>query len=154
VYYTSTLLVPVTLPKYKTFPPTFNSCLIARAYSLDLSLSIPSGGAISSSTLTLKVPLQITAASNFGSAIEQQQDGSDVVEFFAPRSIAPPAHTPDSRGLVEGQPTRSVGSQLPPHMMVNAALAPPPPGYTFFPGITRELPVRIPSPLGISPGCG
>ncbi|KAL4886286.1 hypothetical protein BJY04DRAFT_213817 [Aspergillus karnatakaensis] len=55
--YTATLLVPVTLPKDKSFIPTFHSCLISRVYSLDFQLSVQGA----SSTVKLRAPMQIAA---------------------------------------------------------------------------------------------
>lgn len=53
-YYTASIVVPIALPKKKTFVPTFHSCVISRVYVLDLSLSHPS-------KISLKVPILITA---------------------------------------------------------------------------------------------
>ncbi|KAL6237592.1 hypothetical protein BDW75DRAFT_75955 [Aspergillus navahoensis] len=55
--YTGTLLVPVTLPKDKSFIPSFHSCLITREYSLGFQLSVQ--GALE--PFKLKAPLQIAA---------------------------------------------------------------------------------------------
>ncbi|KAL5338122.1 hypothetical protein BJX70DRAFT_388833 [Aspergillus crustosus] len=55
--YTATLLVPVTLPKDKSFIPTFHSCLMSRVYSLDFQISVQH----SSSVVKLRVPMQIAA---------------------------------------------------------------------------------------------
>ncbi|KAL4903453.1 hypothetical protein BDW74DRAFT_40560 [Aspergillus multicolor] len=55
--YTATLLVPVTLPKDKSFIPTFYSCLISRVYSLRFQLSVQG----SPEPFRLKAPMQIAA---------------------------------------------------------------------------------------------
>ncbi|KAL4753153.1 hypothetical protein BDW72DRAFT_40443 [Aspergillus terricola var. indicus] len=55
--YTGTLLVPVTLPKDKSFIPTFHSCLITRVYSLGFQLSVQGA----SEPFRLKAPMQIAA---------------------------------------------------------------------------------------------
>ncbi|KAL4913118.1 hypothetical protein BDW62DRAFT_170122 [Aspergillus aurantiobrunneus] len=55
--YTATLLVPVTLPKDKSFIPTFHSCLISRVYSLSFQLSVQG----TSSPFKLRAPMQIAA---------------------------------------------------------------------------------------------
>ncbi|KAL4991668.1 hypothetical protein BDW68DRAFT_184816 [Aspergillus falconensis] len=55
--YTGTLLVPVTLPKDKSFIPTFHSCLISRVYSLGFQLSVQ--GALE--PFRLRAPIQIAA---------------------------------------------------------------------------------------------
>ena len=100
-------------------------------------------------------------------------------EFFTPRSIAPPEGVPVLSEVVlgsrpasmefdhgvrvvpgqvavqqRGAELRSVNSQLPGHMRRHSPNGPPPPGYSYFTGGLRGVPVRIPEPVGISPGCG
>jgi hypothetical protein len=55
--YTATVLVPVTLPKDKSFIPTFHSCLISRVYNLSFQLSVPGAA----SAFRLRAPMQIGA---------------------------------------------------------------------------------------------
>ena len=98
-FYTSQLLVPVDLPTtYKTFVPTFHSCLISRVYSLDLNLSIHGSSAtVSTPSMHLKIPLQISAEGNpdarpiiseeEAQAIAARQMDSEL----EPRSFAPPS---------------------------------------------------------------
>lgn len=38
-YYTTSIAIPITLPRNRAFVPTFHSCLVSRVYSLDLSIS-------------------------------------------------------------------------------------------------------------------
>jgi hypothetical protein len=168
VFHTAEILVPITLPKCKAFPPTFHSCLVSRVYVLDLTLSAqaPGGASISACSLSLKVPIQISAASN-ASRNSQETETYEVEEFFNPRSVAPPAAdlTGTSPSIMQGQPQRreegegqsgTTAQQLPSFMMASAgaAGAQPPPGYSFFAGASQGVPIRIPSPVGSSPGCG
>lgn len=60
-FYTALILVPITLPSNKSFPPTFHSCLISRTYSLTLHLC-PRW----TECLRLKVPFQICADGSEG----------------------------------------------------------------------------------------
>ncbi|KAL4927776.1 uncharacterized protein BDV17DRAFT_117420 [Aspergillus undulatus] len=55
--YTATLLVPVTLPKDKSFVPTFHSCLISRVYSLAFQISVKGAA----EPWKLRAPMQIAA---------------------------------------------------------------------------------------------
>ncbi|CEN59287.1 Putative Arrestin (Or S-antigen), N-terminal domain protein (AFU_orthologue; AFUA_6G13380) [Aspergillus calidoustus] len=96
VYYTASVVVPVTLPKDKAFVPTFHSCLISRVYTLDLCVSYHTPNMnILTPTVSLKIPIQLT----FGSSNTDSSGKSDEVitqeevdaEFFSPRSVAPPA---------------------------------------------------------------
>ncbi|KAI9369887.1 hypothetical protein BJX61DRAFT_122967 [Aspergillus egyptiacus] len=54
---TASLLVPVTLPRDKTFPPTFHSCLISRVYSLTFQIAFQGV----SVPFRLRVPMRIAA---------------------------------------------------------------------------------------------
>ncbi|KAK5689666.1 hypothetical protein LTR17_026183 [Elasticomyces elasticus] len=125
-YYTARVLVPITLPKEKTFAPTFHSCLISRVYQLKLELTTSGIGP----SMDLKVPIQISADGtpiegllqrNSGGESSESRDveAEDVSNFF---------HTRTSRAPSEGFVGRSrIGSQAP---MIEA-----PPGYSpFAPG--------------------
>ncbi len=96
-FYTTALLVPVTLPAGKGLVPTFHSCFVSRVYVLELSLTAyTSDSRLSAATLTLRLPLQIAAAGGLGLATA---DGSgagagvevEVGDYFRPRTISPPA---------------------------------------------------------------
>jgi hypothetical protein len=59
-YYTASIIVPITLPQSKAFPPTFHSCLVSRIYSLGISLSYcNSKPTLLPATLSLRVPLLV-----------------------------------------------------------------------------------------------
>ncbi|OJJ49100.1 hypothetical protein ASPZODRAFT_1396799 [Penicilliopsis zonata CBS 506.65] len=105
-YYTTSLVVPLSLPDSKAFIPTFHSCIISRTYTLDLSLSFhPPNTSFLSPCVSLRVPLQITAAGSQQPTITttttpltgaEQEDplflaslSQEVEEFFSPRSVAP-----------------------------------------------------------------
>ncbi|KAJ5862816.1 hypothetical protein N7455_006884 [Penicillium solitum] len=60
-YYTTSIIIPITIPNSKIFVPTFHSCLVSRTYSLDLSLTYHTAGMkILKPTISLCVPIQIT----------------------------------------------------------------------------------------------
>lgn len=63
VYYTTSINVPIYLPRDRQFISTFYSCLISRAYTLDLSLSytIPKARLLRHS-LNLKVPVSLNVS--------------------------------------------------------------------------------------------
>ncbi len=153
-FYTAKVLVPITLPKNKSFTPTFHSCLIARIYQLDLVLSVQAAGVMTQPTIQLKIPLQISAARNLSatpiiSASEQEAIAAREAEhYLEPRSIAPP-----SPEYVENRDTREEQPLLP---QVQSSTTPsaPPPGYSFFAPASHGVPVGIQSPLGVSPVCG
>ncbi|RAH74843.1 arrestin (or S-antigen), N-terminal domain protein [Aspergillus aculeatinus CBS 121060] len=94
IFYTASVVVPITLPKSKTFVPTFHSCLVARIYSLELSLSYHTPNAnILTPTTSLKIPIQLTCqpqvdARPKNTVVEITQEEVNA-EFFSPRSIAP-----------------------------------------------------------------
>ncbi|CAI7583620.1 hypothetical protein N7533_009026 [Penicillium manginii] len=93
-YYTASLLIPVNLPKSKTFVPTFHSCLMSRTYSLELALSYHTPGTnVLTPTISLRVPIQITTESKNGGSFKSELGvvvtQAELDEFFSPRSVAP-----------------------------------------------------------------
>lgn len=120
--------------------PSFSTCLGARSYSLEVIVGVQN-----SSSIALKIPLQVS----FPAPVEAGAEvgvGVGVEEFFTPRSVAPP---PPSAADEERR------GQLPPHMRPRANLPPDGlPAYVFPPVRGEGGVVRIPSPVGISPGCG
>ncbi|KAJ5981099.1 hypothetical protein N7481_008397 [Penicillium waksmanii] len=66
IYYTASVVIPVSLPHSKTFVPTFHSCLMSRIYSLDLTLSYHTPGTnVLTPTISLRLPIQITTQSDY-----------------------------------------------------------------------------------------
>ena len=130
-FYTASVLVPLTLPLDKHIVPTFHSCLASRVYGLSLSLSVQ-GGAVGGSSLTLKVPVQVSSAAS--AAAEERRasraEEHEVLIGFRPRNIAPPpeayiggsasiaglsAHPPEYEsfnGATPGAATRHAGLQV------------------------------------------
>jgi hypothetical protein len=96
VFYTASIIVPITLPPGKAFVPTFHSCLVSRVYVLELCVSYhtPNANALASS-VTLKIPLQVTSAYREGSIESPVDDTMEHMaidhEFFRPRIITPPS---------------------------------------------------------------
>ncbi|KAL1877823.1 hypothetical protein Plec18167_004792 [Paecilomyces lecythidis] len=94
-FYTASILVPITLPKSKSFVPTFHSCLISRTYALDLSVSYhtPNTNVLTPSS-SLRVPIQLTCGrpdrpTSYDDA-EAEAETEEEEDFFRPRRIAPP----------------------------------------------------------------
>jgi hypothetical protein len=154
--YTAQVVVPVTAPKCKHLVPSFSTCFMSRSYMLDLSISIRTSN-YSQSSLNLVLPLQVSQPSK--NAFEDDHTTeTGVDEFFTPRNITRSTvvqetaflHPPGLEGREPGQ--QDVG-QLPQSMLERPPNRMPLPGYSVF-GNASGLPVRIPDPIGISPGCG
>lgn len=153
IFYTAKILVPITLPKEKTFAPTFHSCLVSRVYALDFSLSVHTPGAtVSAQTMHLKVPLQISSARNLNARPEISAAEAEAIaareadDMFNPRSIGPPSPEYTERAEFAQSLSPSTG-QTP----SNGA---PPPGYSFIARAGHGAQVPMPMPLGISSACG
>jgi len=62
VYFTTSLLVPLTIPTIKIskgvkkFPPSFHSCLVSRTHAIELEIHVKTN-----STITLTAPIQLVA---------------------------------------------------------------------------------------------
>jgi hypothetical protein len=61
-FFTTSLVIPLALPKHKVFVPSFHSCIVSRNYLLDLELSykIP-GATVGNPSIKLKVPIQVSS---------------------------------------------------------------------------------------------
>ncbi|CUS15143.1 unnamed protein product, partial [Tuber aestivum] len=141
------LSVPVSPPKGVMLVPSFSTCLGARSYVLEITFGVQN-----SSSVTLRIPLQVSFPdpAGAGTGAAAAEGGVGVEEFFTPRSVAPPS---SSAGREQEEEER--GEQLPPHMRPGANLPPEGlPAYVFPPVGGEGGVVRIPSPVGISPGCG
>ncbi|KAJ5606554.1 hypothetical protein N7510_009335 [Penicillium lagena] len=115
IYYTASVLVPVSLPKKKAFIPTFQSCLLARIYSLDLSLSYhPAGKTVLTPTVSLRLPIQITNQPKFSESLKSELSvtvtQAEMDEFFRPRIVT----LPNADAVAEVDPTRSETQSLAP----------------------------------------
>ncbi|KAL4908455.1 hypothetical protein BDW74DRAFT_100793 [Aspergillus multicolor] len=93
VYYTASLVVPVSLPTSRAFVPTFHSCLISRIYVLELCVSYHTPNMnILTPTVTLKVPIQLTSGPTGAVSLPSSEDITQEevdAAFFSPRGIAP-----------------------------------------------------------------
>lgn len=133
-FYSAHIIVPITLPAGRAFPPTFHSCLISRIYTLKLDLSFDKAALIRS--LDLRLPIQISSeglvGDHFGRAgssddsVEVEIDGEDsgffppmpvntIDEFQLNRSwvgsetlVDPPNGIDDSMELIRAAPTGPV----------------------------------------------
>ncbi|EUC46676.1 hypothetical protein COCMIDRAFT_92173 [Bipolaris oryzae ATCC 44560] len=118
VFYTTQVLVPVTLPMTRNFIPTFHSCLISRVYALTLQFSVH--GSLS---LSLKVPIQIcaqgsdTGIENARARSVEESAFRSAADVLAPRNIAPPSSSEASRSS-----SFAVRDDMPPDY---SAFAPP-----------------------------
>jgi len=116
-YYTARILVPITLPASKHWIPTFHSCILSRAYCIDLSLTIHTPGTgVPASTVSLHVPVQIAADGNNGrrasvtaeeAAIELAAQEAE--EYLRPRVLEVPRDELIGRSVLG-----SAGMDLPP----------------------------------------
>lgn len=98
-FYTASVVVPVTLPKSKSFVPTFHSCLTSRTYSLELSLTYHTPATnILTPTVSLRVPVQFTSqktTESLKSALGVTVSQQELEEFFQPRNVISPTHFSD-----------------------------------------------------------
>jgi hypothetical protein len=96
VHYTARILVPIDLPtSSKSFVPTFHTCLLSRIYALDLAVSAHGGskkmtGIGSTSTLHLKVPLQIV-----------QEGNSEAAPYISPSEAMSIRHRAEATAAME-----------------------------------------------------
>ncbi|MCJ1457065.1 hypothetical protein MMC28_007431 [Mycoblastus sanguinarius] len=117
-FYTATIVVPVSLPQNnKVFVPSFHSCLVSRAYALDLYLScLTPSTTVTDPTLHLKLPIQVSSAGNPNAQPNISVEEANAIAsreanyFFEPRSIAPPSpEYTEQAQLAQTEPPPSPG---------------------------------------------
>lgn len=119
--YAASILIPLTLPKHKSFIPTFHSCLVSRIYLLDLVLSVNSG--TTGSNMHLKIPIQIASTGNPDARPQISPEEAAAIArreangIFMPRSIYIGISPPGSES--EQQNNRRP-PQVPPDMLRGA----------------------------------
>jgi hypothetical protein len=72
-FFTTSLVIPLALPKHKVFVPSFHSCIVSRNYVLDLELSyrIP-GATVGNPSIRLKVPVQVSSEEAHPQALDDE----------------------------------------------------------------------------------
>ncbi len=113
-FYTAKVLVPMSLPRNRSFTPTFHSCSVSRTYILDLNISYHTPGAmVSTPSIQLRLPIQISAEGNPGATVVISEEEAEAIAtrevdeelaegWFSPRSLAPRMQIPE---YSETQPT-------------------------------------------------
>ena len=125
-YYTATILVPINLPSSKRFVPSFHTCVVSRVYTLEMLLTIQTPGTVvPSSSISLRVPVQIAAMGNLTgftelTPAEAAAELAEVNEFFRPRVIEMPSE--------EFIGTSTLSSELPPSYDFSSQLGAVEPG--------------------------
>jgi hypothetical protein len=121
-FYTTQILVPITLPMNKNFIPTFHSCLVSRTYTLGMQFSARGGA-----TINLKIPLQIcaegsdTGIENARARSIEETEIRQAGDMWVPRSVAPPSF--DDIGGATRNNSVGVRDELPPDYTAFAAPA-------------------------------
>ena len=98
-FWTASVLVPISLPSNKAFPPSFHSCIVSRVYVLEFNISFSTPGSkVSTSSIMLRVPIQISCEGNPDAAPTICAEEAAAIarreaaeEYFLPRSIVPPS---------------------------------------------------------------
>ncbi|KAI5797392.1 hypothetical protein DFH27DRAFT_612091 [Peziza echinospora] len=178
--YTTDITLPIVSPKCKVLVPSFHSCLVSRTYTVEVHLDVHTPGYNMGAHpgVTLKIPLQVSRpASSDSQRSRQEIEDSELPgfgeEYFTPRRIALPESRPSSTSSSPRSSLTSPSSPASLDFMMRLPVPeqvpivtstrsnvqsvdvahPPPPGYSVF-NQQGTLPVRIPSPVGISPRCG
>ena len=116
-FYTAVITVPITLPRNKSFVPTFHSCLISRMYSLSFEVSAHAPG-VGGPSLHLKVPVQICAeGSDTGNENARVRIAESFVQreaddLLTPRSVAPPTIDGHVNEMPPGYETFTPGARV------------------------------------------
>jgi hypothetical protein len=125
-FFTAEVLVPLSLPKHKTFTPSFHCCIVSRSYSIEFNLSYHTPGTnVSNPSVLLKVPLHISSE---GSPAGAAEDGRALTEseiqalaereidndFFAAAGMEPPSPEYTERPALASLGVRHASIAAPP----------------------------------------
>jgi hypothetical protein len=79
-FYTAKVLVPMSLPKNRSFTPTFHSCSVSRTYVLDLNISYHTPSAtVSTPSIQLRLPIQISAKGNPNATATMSEEEAETI---------------------------------------------------------------------------
>lgn len=156
LFYTARVLVPMSLPKNRSFAPTFHSCSVSRTYVLDLHVSYHTPGAtVSTPSIQLRLPIQISAEGNPNAVATISEEEAEAIATrevdeelaegrFSPRSVAPPMQIPEYSErqtsvlpAFQGLTRRSEQPQRPPGYSLSGWPAPRPRGEN---AVTSDAP--------------
>lgn len=119
-HYEAIVMVPLILPEHKTWLPTFHSCLVSRIYGLDFSLSVSSGSGGLSTSMNLRVPVQIACTGEESVLSDDDNNnnevGMSVEEVLRPRvlSVLDVQFQRGSNSIPSMRPATEAQSDLPP----------------------------------------
>ncbi|OAK97735.1 arrestin [Phaeosphaeriaceae sp. SRC1lsM3a] len=119
-FYTTQILVPITLPTNKNFIPTFHSCLVSRTYAISMQFS-----AHASPSLHLKVPVQVCSEGSTTGIENARARSVEETEMRRAREADEWAAPPSFDEVTATPRNASVGAreELPPDYMAFAAPA-------------------------------
>lgn len=73
-FFTTSLVIPLALPKNYTFVPSFHSCIVSRNYVLDMELSYKIIGATGGTpSIRLKIPIQVSSEESHPHTLEAEE---------------------------------------------------------------------------------
>lgn len=120
IEYVATVRAPISAPKGKRLVPSFASCYAARAYTVELTLSVCTGGTAGKSSCSLRplrLPLQVscplpgTAACGNPWKLADYDVDVDVGEYFTPRSVGSRGEgTSSGSGRYNGNGSGDIGN--------------------------------------------
>lgn len=126
VYYTASILVPITLPASKSWLPTFHSCIASRVYCIETTLTVRTPGTgVPASAIQLRLPVQIAAD---GHAVRRAPGTAAAAPLEAAATEA------DLRPRVRERPREDFISRS---VLGTSSRVEAPPGYDDF--VTRRV---------------
>ncbi|KAL3422212.1 hypothetical protein PVAG01_06368 [Phlyctema vagabunda] len=110
LYYTATIIVPLSLPMSKEWLPTFHTCIASRVYALEFGLVVHTPGAgMPASQIGLRLPVQIAALGekDAPAALTPSEAAAELAqadEFLRPRVIEVPSEEHIGNSILPGVP--------------------------------------------------
>jgi len=82
VYWTTSIVMPISLPESHRFGPTFFSCMITQTYILELAISYQTNNATAKTPIVLKLPLQLMTTKPEVDLESGTRDESEIVQVL------------------------------------------------------------------------
>jgi hypothetical protein len=135
------VLVPISLPKHKTFTPSFHCCIVSRSYLIEYNLSYRVSGSFNPS-IVLKVPLHVSAEGSLAGNEEDARAPTEAeIQAAAEREVDSDFFTaagmdPPSPEYTERPTLASLGAR-------HASIAAPPAYFSGYRTVPRSHSVSV-----------
>jgi hypothetical protein len=102
-YYTTSILVPLALPKTKAIVPTFHACLASRTYAVEMALTyrMPGNASFTAPHISVRIPVQVMGPGVLSDPAQVLIRSAELAdEALTPRTIRAPLQEYTERATI------------------------------------------------------